>query len=663
MTVRNQADDIITSLFDFPQNKTNFQLFYKFLNQPTKGLSLCQVLPDEREKIFEFFNKDVLNDRIQRIDMVKPLLGPMELQITILDLYKQPYFGKKIFFIYNFESCIYLSKTTPEFFFRGMNMVRDFFMQFNAIFIFFVSEAYVKKMIQNAFDFYDWMKFTFIFEPERQDLPIHPLKAIKREETKYSNPEKKIAYLKKSIGKASGEMEKSCLLFDLGVLQYQINDYDGALVSLLESLQIEEKFGDLIKIAIRHQQLSQIYHDKGELQKALECAHKAVDIFEKNGVPKDLALSYMSIGRIYQDKRDWDKALESYFKVLEIFNQENDRENLSVVYANMGRIYRSKGDAERADNSFKYASAAEKDDFNWDELLSQIHHKNVIPVIGQGLYRVEIESEGKTDVLLYDYLADQLADVCGMSIDPHENHRFAKACREFLIRDIDDPFDELSKFIMQRIKGICLVPHGSLWKMARIKSFDFLMTTAQDNFLVDTINSVRSIPTKILSYSLNNRRSSMLSDELADSFDRSQLTVLFHIFGNVSNDFGNAYTERYILESVLNFGFDYMRYSNIRLLDMLRRKSFLFIGCGYDDWFYRLFIRSISQRPFVYYRNDSPLFVADDFGTADNHTFRQLPKFLSDHGIEVFLTGDSRNFVNLLFEKYENLYPEDIIHP
>lgn len=36
--------------------------------------------------------------------------------------------------------------------------------------------------------------------------------------------------------------------------------------------------------------------------------------------------------------------------------------------------------------------------FRWDELLIRIKRKNVIPVIGHGLYRIEDETEPENDV-------------------------------------------------------------------------------------------------------------------------------------------------------------------------------------------------------------------------------------------------------------------------
>jgi hypothetical protein len=70
------------------------------------------------------------------------------------------------------------------------------------------------------------------------------------------------------------------------------------------------------------------------------------------------------------------------------------------------------------------------DDFNWDELLVRIESKKIIPVIGYGLYW--IEKEGKGRVLLYDYLAEKMAEEIGMPPLTGESHKFSKTAFEFL---------------------------------------------------------------------------------------------------------------------------------------------------------------------------------------------------------------------------------------
>ncbi len=354
MKNKHQAKQTLHSLFNLPENRHNFELFYKALSQSTQGLCLCQVMPEERLKIFGFFNGDPLIERIHVIDMVKPLRGPMELQMTILNAQEKYGDKKNIFFIYNFESCIYLSKTSAKIFFQKMNLIRDFFMGFNATFVFFVTESSLKKMIRNAFDFYDWIKFTFTFVPESRDSVIQPIEVRRGEEVKYTNIRQKIQYLKNSIKKASNYREKSIKLNDLAGLYRQAGDYDAALERLLEALKIDEKNNDLVSMATRYNNIGQIYQAKGDLDKALEFTFKALEIDEENKNLVIMAIRYNIIGLIYKDKGDLDKSLEFCYKALKIDEKNKNLVNMTTDYNSIGVIYQAKGDLDKAlEFSFK----------------------------------------------------------------------------------------------------------------------------------------------------------------------------------------------------------------------------------------------------------------------------------------------------------------------
>jgi tetratricopeptide (TPR) repeat protein len=237
----------------------------------------------------------------------------MELQLTILNAQEKYGEKKNIFFIYNFESCIYLSKTSAKDFFQKMNLIRDFFMGFNTTFVFFVTESSIKKMIQNAFDFYDWIKFTFTFVPESRDSIIQPIELRRGEELKYSNIQQKIQYLKNSIKKSSNESEKSIKLDELAGLYRQAGDYDASLERLLEALEIDEKNKNLLSMETRYNNIGQIYQAKGELDKALEFIFKTLEIVEKNNDRVNMAKTYSNIGKIYKAKGE-NKNAEKYFK-------------------------------------------------------------------------------------------------------------------------------------------------------------------------------------------------------------------------------------------------------------------------------------------------------------------------------------------------------------
>lgn len=358
MKNKNQANKKFYSLFKLPENRENFQLLYKFLSQPAKGLCLCQALPEERTKILGFFDSDPLIERIHVIDMVNPHRGPMELQQTIIDANEK--FGprKDIFFIYNIEEGIHLLKTNGDDFFQGMNLIRDFFMQFKAVFVFFMTETSVKKMIRHAFDFYDWMRFTFTFVSESKYISLQPIVTGEREDIKYSASPEKIDYLKNSIKRVKNEKAKSMRLLELGKLYLHVGDYDAALERVSESLDIEKKYKDLNNMAKRYNEIGLIHKAKGELDEALKYALMALDILVKSNDSISVAKHYNNIGVLYQAQGDLDKALEFVFKALEIFEKNDDGVNTPLVNANIGKIYQSMGDNESAERYFKRAGTA-----------------------------------------------------------------------------------------------------------------------------------------------------------------------------------------------------------------------------------------------------------------------------------------------------------------
>ena len=348
MENENQANNRFYSLFELPENRHNFDLFYKFICQPSKGLSLCQVMPEERLKILSFFENDPLRDRIQFIDMVESQCRTMKLQQIIIDVYEKSGTKKNIFFIYNLESCLSPSKTDAIDFFQGLNLIRDFFMQFEASFIFFVTGSSVKKMIQNAFDFYDWMKFTFTFISESKDLWLQAIEIGEREEFKFSNPLKKIEYLKNSIKDIENEKNKSLHLLELGALYRQVGQYDDALEQVIKSLNIEKKYGDPDSMAQRYNVIGLIYGSKNEPDKALKFFSKTSEIFEKNNNLKELAITYDNIARVYHNIDHRDRAIEFLQKSLELKEKLRDRHGLAQTWGNLGLVYWSKGHRNRA---------------------------------------------------------------------------------------------------------------------------------------------------------------------------------------------------------------------------------------------------------------------------------------------------------------------------
>jgi hypothetical protein len=207
-----------------------------------------------------------------------------------------------------------------------------------------------------------------------------------------------------------------------------------------------------------------------------------------------------------------------------------------------------------------------------------------------------------------------------------------------------------------------LIPANPLWKLARIKEFNVFITTAYDNFLTETIKTVRSVPPKALFYTVSEKDLDKLDNDLFNSLDDSESTLVYHIFGNMEKCMEPAYTEKDILETIMEFRKDMEAYKQNNLFRKLESSSLLFMGCGYDDWLFRFFIRTVANEPYKYNSQSQTRKFVDAVPIDDKESVEELSHFLEVYKSDVFCSVDS-DFVDLLFEKLEQEQRETIIQP
>ncbi len=314
---------------------------------------MCKGMPAERNRIVSFFQHDSLMGRIHLIDMVNPLIDTIGLQETIAAAHEKRGDKKDIFFIYNIEDCIERLKAGERDFFERLNLIRDFFMRYSSVFVFFMTEWLVKEMIRYAFDFYDWVKLTFTFVPEEEERKL--LQALSGIETqKYSNPKGKIKYLQTKIEKIKEPQRRLPLLRDIGTLYYQIGKYNLALKYAIEAVDILEMSPDkrTDDLTAAYNNLSLIYLAMGQLDRALAFQLKDLKILELVLNPNHLSLatSYNNAALIYQAMGQLDRALEYQLKALKIRESVLDPNHpyLAASYHNLSTIYHDMKDYSAA---------------------------------------------------------------------------------------------------------------------------------------------------------------------------------------------------------------------------------------------------------------------------------------------------------------------------
>ncbi len=297
------------------------------------------------------------------------------------------------------------------------------------------------------------------------------------------------------------------------------------------------------------------------------------------------------------------------------------------------------------------------DRFNWDELLERIERRNIIPVIGRCLYLVE--REGRGVVLLYHYLADKLAEEIGISPPPDAYHKFSKVALEYLKKN---SYLKLSKLLLNIIKSEKLIASNPLWKLARIKAFNLFIDTTYDDLLLNTIKTVRDHPTVERTYSLKRKKLSRLDDELFEEVEKSETTLVYNIFGSLLENIDPAFTEKDMLETLVEFQGDMKVNPDNNLFQTLGGSSKLFMGCGYEDWFFRFFIRTVANEPFEYPKDPhTSKFIEDDFLKDGKGDYNDLAVFLENYQSEIYCSHGGKEFVDDLFERLEDRCPDGII--
>ena len=154
-----------------------------------------------------------------------------------------------------------------------------------------------------------------------------------RGEAKYDEA---IQIFRKLLPDAEGS-QKVALLNLIGLCFHHQSEFDQALGSYKESLELAKEIKDKEGEAVALGNIGAIYQVKEELDKALEYQEKALEINKELGRKEGIAQSLGNIGLIYSDKGELDKALENYNKSLGLFTEMGMTREIELVKSNIAK--------------------------------------------------------------------------------------------------------------------------------------------------------------------------------------------------------------------------------------------------------------------------------------------------------------------------------------
>jgi len=144
-------------------------------------------------------------------------------------------------------------------------------------------------------------------------------------------------------------------LNDIGVVYYDLGEYQQAINYYNEALPIYLEVGALKDRAITQRNLALIYRYSGQLQKALEALTSFLDFARQNNDPSGQAFGLSDIGNVYFKLGDYKKAKDYYQQALEIEKTLKNRDRQADVLSLLGDVQKVSGEPALAFASYNSA--------------------------------------------------------------------------------------------------------------------------------------------------------------------------------------------------------------------------------------------------------------------------------------------------------------------
>jgi hypothetical protein len=279
------------------------------------------------------------------------------------------------------------------------------------------------------------------------------------------------------------------------------------------------------------------------------------------------------------------------------------------------------------------------DDDAWEDLLSFIEERRVIPIVGPELLQVATEGAPR---LLYDWLAERLAARLNVDI--------AALPQPYTLNDVVCWFlaargrrEEAYVRVRSILKDANFEPPAALRHLASITDFDLFVSTTFDSLLENAINLQRfggSPTAEVLSYSPNR------VVDLPSERDRLQRPVVYHLFGRVSASPTYVISDEDLLEFICALQSEHL--APEKLFHELEHNHLLFIGSNFTNWLARLFLRMAKRQ-----RLSDPRDVGEVLADSHSGEDDRLVAFLQQVSVRTRIYVGAERFVEELYRRWQ----------
>ncbi|MEM9679905.1 MAG: tetratricopeptide repeat protein [Bacteroidota bacterium] len=136
-------------------------------------------------------------------------------------------------------------------------------------------------------------------------------------------------------------------LNNIGLVYYELKEYDSAKKAFEQSLAIHEKLKDTLRVAFSLNNLGMIYLDNKDYPEALSHFNKSLAIKENSNDKRGVANTLNNIGLMEIELKNYNKALAHFKRSLSLKKEIGDR-NYGSSFGNMAQAYFKLGDYQQA---------------------------------------------------------------------------------------------------------------------------------------------------------------------------------------------------------------------------------------------------------------------------------------------------------------------------
>jgi len=276
---------------------------------------------------------------------------------------------------------------------------------------------------------------------------------------------------------------------------------------------------------------------------------------------------------------------------------------------------------------------------DWNELTSDISEGNLIPIIGNEMYKFKVDDKL---MALDDYLSDKL--LLENNITSESNLTLAEAIN-YVGQENKLPIRSINKRLKELVDEIDF-DFPLLSDFLEINPLNFyLNTTVYNNILENKIGQLRKEPLTSSNFSIRSK----FPD--CENIEHLKEPFVFNVFGSFKSA-DPALSEEEMLEFTASFR-ERMNDNALNILDALKNKSLLFLGCSHPDWLIRFFLRMLSnERMNDWLNRRSQIIIVND---QSNDREKQY-SFLNNYNAVTY-EGNTHEFVQELMSKWRKKNP------